>query len=61
MMDGPSAETTAEAIREFDHDSIRVIYVGGFAARPVDGRVVELEPKAEVMDTPDGFVDVVHN
>lgn len=61
MVDVFSVETATEPIREFDHDSVRVIHIGGLAARPVDGRVVELELKAEVMDTPNGLVDVIYH
>ena len=56
-----SVEAATEAIREFDHDSVRISYIGGLAARPFDGCVVELKPKAEAMDTPNGLVNVVHH
>jgi hypothetical protein len=54
-----SVEAAAEPVGELDHDPVRIGHIGGLASRPIDRSVVEKESKPELVNAPNGLVDVV--
>jgi membrane-associated phospholipid phosphatase len=56
-----SFEAAAKTVRKFDQYPIRVLYVGGLAARPVQESIPEFKAKPERVNASHRFVDVIDN